>query len=179
MARGKSVIPDERIIKKIVLLRNEKVILDLHLADSYEVETRTLKQAVKRNLDRFPEDFMFELSDEEIEEVVSQNVIPHKKYLGGAKPFAFTETGVAMLSSVLKSKTAIQMNLTIIRTFVTIRKIAVNHVEIMHLLKEMRMQYDSQFEKVFNALENLINPPELPRRRIGFRRPNEPEDDEV
>ena len=83
MAQGKSVIPDERIIKKIVLLRNEKVILDLHLADLYEVETRTLKQAVKRNLDRFPEDFMFELSDEEIEEVVSQNVIPHKKYLGG------------------------------------------------------------------------------------------------
>lgn len=102
---------EEKIIKKIVLLRDEKIILDVHLAELYGVETRVLKQAVRRNIDRFPEDFMFELTEEEIETVVSQNVIPHKKFLGGATPFAFTETGVAMLSSVLKSASAIEMKL--------------------------------------------------------------------
>ncbi|HEY4936241.1 MAG TPA: ORF6N domain-containing protein [Puia sp.] len=92
---NKTAIVEEKIIKKIVFLRNEKVILDVHLAELYKVETRTLKQAVRRNIGRFPTDFMFELTGDEIESVVSQNVIPHKKYLGGAKPFAFTETGVA------------------------------------------------------------------------------------
>lgn len=90
----------ETIIQKIVFSRDEKIILDVHLAELYGIETRILKQAVRRNRDRFPEDFMFELSVEEIEIVVSQNVIPHKKFLGGSIPFAFTETGVAMLSSV-------------------------------------------------------------------------------
>jgi len=89
----KVILVEEKIIRKIIFLRNEKIILDVHLAELYGVDTRTLKQAVRRNIDRFPEDFMFELTNEEIEMVVSQNVIPHKKYLGGAKPFAFTETG--------------------------------------------------------------------------------------
>ena len=104
------IIPQERILNRIVVLRGEKVMLDVHLAELYEVENRSLKQAVRRNLDLFPEDFMFELTEEEIEIVVSQNVIPTKQHLGGAKPFAFTETGVAMLSSVLKSKRAKEMN---------------------------------------------------------------------
>src|SRR6186713_1450685 len=106
---NKIAVVEERIIQKIVLLREEKVILDVHLAELYGVETRALKQAVRRNIDRFPVDFMFELTEDEIKTVVSQNVIPHKKYLGGSQPFAFTETGVAMLSSVLKSHTAIEM----------------------------------------------------------------------
>ena len=99
----KEIVPQERILKKIILLRNEKVILDVHIAELYGVETRALKQAVKRNLNRFPPDFMYELTENEIDFVVSQNVIPHKKYFGGASPYAFTETGVAMLSSILKS----------------------------------------------------------------------------
>ena len=115
---------EEKIIKWIVFLRAEKVILDVHLAELYGVETRVLKQAVRRNIERFPEDFMFELTEEEIKSVVSQNVIPHKKYLGGAVPFAFTETGVAMLSSVLKSNTAIDMNIAIVRAFIALRKAA-------------------------------------------------------
>jgi len=98
------IIPQEQIIQKIMLLREEKVTPDVHLAEMYGVETRALKQAVRRNFDPFPDDFMFELTPEEIDIVVSQNVIPSRKHLGGSAPFAFTETGVAMLSSVLKSK---------------------------------------------------------------------------
>ena len=92
------MIAQERIMSRIILFREERVILDLHLAVLYGVETRALKQAVRRNIDRFPKDFMFELSQEEIDEVVSQNVIPSKSYFGGSSPFAFTETGVAMLA---------------------------------------------------------------------------------
>jgi hypothetical protein len=171
---GKLTTIDEGIIRKIVHLREEKVILDVHLADLYGVETRTLKQAVRRNIDRFPaDDFMFELTEDEIDIVVSQNVIPHKKYLGGSRPFAFTEAGVAMLSSVLKSRTAIAMNIAIVRTFIELRKVASNYKEIMHILTEMRSQYDAQFEEIYSALEKLINPPEEPRPRIGFRRADE------
>jgi len=172
---NKTTIVQEKIIHKIVLLREEKVILDVHLAELYGVETRVLKQAVRRNSDRFPTDFMFKLSEEEIETVVSQNVIPHKKYLGGSQPFAFTETGVAMLSTVLKSPTAIEMNIAIMRTFVALRKVASNYQEVMQILTEMRNQYDSQFEELYAALEKLINPPLPPRPRVGFRRPNEVE----
>lgn len=173
-AKNKVTVVEERIIRKIVFLRNEKVILDVHLAELYGVETRALKQAVKRNLLRFPaDDFMFELSEDEVDAVVSQNVIPHKKYLGGAKPFAFTEAGVAMLSSVLKSQTAIEMNIAIMRTFVALRKVASNYKEIMQILTEMRSQYDAQFEELYTALEKLINPPDEPRPRIGFRRKDE------
>jgi len=171
MAKGikSNTIVQETIIKKIIFIREEKVILDVHLAELYDVETRVLKQAVRRNMDRFPEDFMFELSETEIETVVSQNVIPHKKYLGGAKPFAFTETGVAMLSSVLKSQKAVEMNIAIIRTFIALRKVAANYKEVMQILTDLRKQYDSQFTELYNALSKLINPPQGPRRRIGFK----------
>lgn len=161
--------PEEAIIRKIVLLHGEKIILDLHLAEFYGVETRALKQAVKRNIERFPGDFMFELTDEDIDWVVSQNVIPHKKFLGGAKPFAFTEPGVAMLSSVLRSKTAIEMNVLIIRAFVTLRKVALDYKEIMQVLNNMKDKYDHQFLEIYAALEQLVNPPNPPRTRIGFK----------
>lgn len=170
------IVPEERIMQRIVLIREEKVILDLHLAELYGVETRTLKQAVRRNMERFPEDFMFELTEDEIEAVVSQSVIPHKKYLGGAKPFAFTETGVAMLSSVLKSDTAIEMNIAIMRTFISLRKLSVNYKEVMRVLEEMREQYDNQFEDIYHVLEHLINKPQQPRNMIGFKRHDEAEE---
>jgi hypothetical protein len=176
MAEVKNQLPaaEEKIIQKIVVLRDEKVILDIHLAELYQVETRALKQAVRRNMERFPaDDFMFELTDNEVDAVVSQNVIPHKKYLGGARPFAFTEAGVAMLSSVLKSRVAIEMNIAIMRTFVALRKVATNYQELMYILSEMRSQYDAQFEEVYAALEKLIHPPQEPRPRIGFRRQDE------
>jgi len=173
MSKSESLIPEERIIRKIVVLRNEKVMLDVHLAELYQVETRALKQAVRRNLDRFPEDFMFELKENEIEQVVSQNVIPSKQYLGGAAPFAFTESGVAMLSSVLKSKRAVEMNIAIIRTFVMLRKMASNYQAVMRKLEAMDKKYEGRFKEIYKTLNYLINPPTEPMRKIGFKLPKE------
>lgn len=165
------IIPDERIINKIVLLRGEKVILDVHLAQLYDVETRALKQAVRRNTERFPEDFMFVLSEKEMEFVVSQNVIPSKKYFGGAKPFAFTETGVAMLSSVLKSKKAIEMNVAIVRTFVQLRKLANNYDELIAKMQEMELRNNDQFSEIYEVLQQLLSKSEeKPRNKIGFKK---------
>ena len=165
----KAVVVEETIVKKIIFLRDEKIMLDVHLAELYGVETRVLKQAVRRNRSNFPDDFMFELTEEEVETVVSQNVIPHKKYLGGSTAFGFTETGVAMLSSVLKSPSAREMNIAIMRTFIALRKVASNYKEIMQIISEMRNEYDTNFTQIFKALEQLINPPQEPRKRIGFK----------
>jgi len=168
------IIPNERIINKIVFLRGEKVILDVHLAELYDVETRALKQAVRRNIERFPEDFMFVLSEKEIESVVSQNVIPSKKYFGGAKPFAFTETGVAMLSSVLRSKKAIEMNVAIVRTFVQLRKLANNYEELIAKMQEMELNYNEQFSEIYQVLQQLLSKPEeKPRTKIGYKKERE------
>ena len=165
MKKEEILVPEERIIKRIIVLRNERVMLDIHLAELYQVETRTLKQAVRRNIDRFPEDFMFELTEKEMDLVVSQNVIPSKKHFGGAKPFAFTESGTAMLSSVLKSERAVQMNIAIVRTFVMLRKMALNYQEIMKKLETMESNYESRFK----ALKYLLEPPANPRKKIGFK----------
>lgn len=173
MSATKSIMPDERIIQRIFLVRDEKVMLDFHLAELYQVETRALKQAVKRNSERFPEDFMFELTTKEIDLMVSQNVIPSKKYLGGALPYAFTESGVAMLSSVLKSKRAVSVNIAIIRSFILLRKIAANYKEIMDKLNELENRYDNKFKEIYKAINYLINPPDKVRRQIGFKRKSE------
>jgi len=166
----KNIIPNERIINKIVLLRGEKIILDVHLAELYDVETRTLKQAVRRNIERFPDDFMFVLSEKEIESVVSQNVIPSKRYFGGAKPFAFTETGVAMLSSILRSKKAIEMNVAIVRTFVQLRKLANNYEELIAKMQEMELNYNEQFSEIYQVLQQLLSKPEEElRKQIGYK----------
>ena len=152
-------------------LLREKVILDVHLAELYGVETRTLKQAVRRNMERFPEGFMFVLSEKEIDSVVSQNVIPSKKYFGGAKPFAFTETGVAMLSSVLRSKKAIEMNVAIVRTFVQLRKLANNYEELIAKMQEMELNYNEQSGEIYQVLQQLLSKPkEKPRTKIGYKK---------
>lgn len=156
--KSKSLVPQERILNKIVEFRNEKIMLDVHLAELYEVETRVLKQAVRRNMDLFPDDFMFELNDEEIEIIVSQNVIPSKQNLGGSRPFAFTETGVAMLSSVLKSKRAKDMNIAIMRTFVALRKLALGYKELMDELNKIRKNvatHDDQLNLIFEYLKQF------------------------
>jgi hypothetical protein len=173
MSNSKSLIPDERIIHRIYLIRKEKVMLDFHLADLYQVETRALKQAVKRNIERFPEDFMFQLTNEEVGEMVSQNVIPSKKYFGGALPYAFTESGVAMLSSVLKSKRAISVNITIIRSFILLRQLAINYKEVMAKLNELEARYEGKFKEIYKAINYLINPTDKERRQIGFKRKSE------
>jgi ORF6N domain len=152
---------------KILEIRGHRIILDLHLAELYNVETRALKQAVKRNLERFPSDFMFELSPEEVNNMVSQNVIPSKQNFGGALPFAFTEQGVAMLSSVLRSPKAIEVNIAIMRAFVLLRQLSLNIQDIRVELESIRKQYDQQFNDVFEALDSLINP-SLERQTVGF-----------
>lgn len=145
----KSLIPEETIEKKILLIRGEKVMLSPDLAELYSVETRTLNQAVKRNSERFPEDFMFQLNTIEAEWLVSQNVIPHKKHFGGSLPYAFTEQGVAMLSSVLNSKRAIEVNIMVMRTFVKLRKMIATHKDLARKLSEMEKKYDGQFKVVY------------------------------
>lgn len=160
----------DTIHTKIHTVRGKQVMLDSDLAMLYSVETRVLKQAVRRNIERFPEDFMFELSEKEIQLMVSQIVIPSKSYFGGAKPFAFTEQGVAMLSSVLRSQTAIRVNIQIMRVFVSIRQFALNHDELAERLKELETKFNKQFEDVFEALNYLVKleTTKTERKKIGY-----------
>ena len=164
----KILIPLEIIERRILLIRGQKVMLSTHLAELYEVETRVLNQAVKRNKSRFPEDFMFQLNSAEAERLVSQNVIPHKKYFGGALPHAFTEHGVAMLSSVLNSPRAVQVNIQIMRTFAKLREIISQHRDLARRLDALERKYDAQFKVVFDAIRQLMTPSEPKKRPIGF-----------
>jgi len=168
---AKSVIPPENAINKILIIRNQKVILDRDLALLYKVETRALKQAVKRNIKRFPPDFMFVLFKKEIDLLVSQNVIPSKSYLGGANPMAFTEQGVAMLSSVLKSERAIEVNIIIMRAFVKLREIISTHKKVEEKLKEIESklnEHDDQIVQIIQVINQLLTPPASPKKKIGF-----------
>jgi hypothetical protein len=170
-----ALVEEQKILNKIYLVRGEKVMLDRDLAILYNVETRVLKQAVKRNIDRFPKDFMFEMTAKEIDVMVSQNVIPSKSYFGGASPFCFTEQGVTMLSCILNSKTAIEVNLRVIRVFVKMREYALTHKDILlHLAKlEKETKGNSKdIENIFAVLKELIekqDKPLLPRTPIGFK----------
>jgi hypothetical protein len=168
ISKGRSMIPVERIERSILLIRGQKVMLSVHLAELYDVETRALNQAVKRNIIRFPGDFMFQLSEAEAQQLVSQNVIPHKKYFGGSLPYAFTEQGVAMLSSVLNSERAIKVNIEIMRAFVRLRQILASNKELAKRLDELEKKYDAQFKIVFDAIRQLMAAPEPKKRPIGF-----------
>jgi len=168
MGKHHSIIPAKRIEKVIFMIRNEKVILDQDLADLYGVETRAVVQAVKRNKERFPKDFMFQMSDEEFKNLKSQIVTSS---WGGRRtaPYAFTEQGVAMLSSVLRSKRAVQVNIEIIRTFVKLRRMLASHEELSRKLRALEKKYDSQFKLVFDAIREIMNPKSPPKKRqIGF-----------
>ena len=161
-----------QVERRIFLVRGQKVMLDFNLAELYGVETRALKQAVRRNFDRFPADFMFELSAAEIKSLVSQTVIPTRGKLGGATPMAFTEQGVAMLSSVLRSSRAVQVNIAIMRTFVRLREMLLSNAELARKLAALENKYDAQFKVVFDAIRELMLPPEPTRRKIGFHPPS-------
>jgi hypothetical protein len=165
------ILKESNIASYIYFIRREKVMLDNDLAKLYAVETRVLKQAVRRNLNRFPNDFMFELTDDEIDWVVSQKLIPSKKFFGGARPFAFTEQGVAMLSSVINSDRAIQVNIVIVRTFVKLRQLLLDDKDIAEKIEKLEQKYDKQFKIVFTALQQLIKEENEPRPRIGFKQP--------
>jgi phage regulator Rha-like protein len=164
-------IADEVVMNKIYLIREHKVMLDRDLAELYGVETKQLKRAVKRNIDRFPEDFMFELDDQEFENLRSQF---GTSSWGGVRyaPMAFTEQGVAMLSSVLNSKRAIAVNIQIIRVFTKMRQLLMTHKDILLKLEKLEGKtdkHDENFKIVFDYLKELLNPPSEPMRKIGFK----------
>ena len=170
-------LPDESIEDTILLIRGKRVILDHDLARLYGVATKALNQAVKRNLDRFPEDFMFQLTKAEAEEwqclkrLRSQIVTlkktrgTHRKY----QPYAFTEHGILMLSSVLKSQRAVQVNIQIMRTFVKLRQLLASNEALIERLDELEESYDAKFKIVFRAIRQLLNPRSIKKKPIGFR----------
>ena len=167
-----SIIPVDQITNSIYILRGHRVMLSPDLADLYNVETRSLIQAVKRNIERFPDDFMFQLKSDEYEFLKSQNVISKTTGRGGphrALPYAFTEQGVAMLSSVLRSDRAVQVNIEIMRAFVRLRRMLESHKELSKQLENLEKKYDAQFKVVFDAIRKLMEPPANKKKRsIGF-----------
>ena len=170
-SKRSALIPVQKIERSIVRLRGHSVMLDSDLASLYRVDARTLNQAVKRNRDRFPSDFMFRLTGQEAESLRSQIVIlkpgrgSHRKY----RPYAFTEQGVAMLSSVLRSRRAVRVNVEIMRAFVRLRQMLQSNAELAKKLDELEARYDDQFEEVFHAIRELMAPPPTSRKRIGFQ----------
>ena len=165
-----ALLPQETIESKIFFLRGKRVMLDRDLAILYGVETRALNQAVRRNMRRFPEDFMFQLTKEEMESWKSQIVISNREKMGlRRRPYAFTEQGVAMLSSVLNSDRAIQVNIQIMRTFTKLREMLMAHKDLKRKIEDMEKKYDYQFKIVFDAIKQLLEPPTEPKSKIGFR----------
>jgi hypothetical protein len=187
MDQSGALIPSERIERAILFMRGQKVMLDVDLARLYEVPTKALNQAVRRNLPRFPDDFMFQLSNDETgawrsqsatsnpeRGMRSQTVTASKRNIR-YRPYAFTEQGVAMLSSVLKSERAVLVNVEIMRTFVRLRQMLASHADLARKLEALENKYDAQFKVVFDAIRQLMEPPPAkPKRgRIGFGRENE------
>ena len=161
-------MPEERIEQIIFIIRNQKVILDSDLAALYGVDTRTLNQAVKRNINRFPPEFMFQLSLKEAQNLISQFVISSH---GGYRklPYAFTEHGALMAATVLNSPRAVAMSLAIIKTFVKLRQILSINKDLSRRLDELESKYDEQFQIVFESIRRLMTEPEEPKKaRIGF-----------
>ncbi len=173
-----AIVPDV-IERKILMIRGQKVLLSMDLAKLYDVEHKVLMQAVRRNLQRFPGDFMFQLTKGEFAILKSQFVTSSGATRHGAKsahwggirklPYAFTEQGVAMLSGVLKSKRAVVVNVEIMRAFVRLREILSTHKDLARKLEDLEKKYDAQFRVVFEAIRKLMTPPEPPKKRIGFR----------
>ncbi|HYN25200.1 MAG TPA: ORF6N domain-containing protein [Pyrinomonadaceae bacterium] len=163
-------VPAERVEKSILVVRGEKVMLDRELASLYRVSTRVFNQAVKRHKDRFPPDFMFQLTMEEAQALRSrsQSVILKRGQNIKYRPYAFTEHGILMLSSVLNSERAVQVNIEIMGTFVRLRQMLASNAELARKLEELEKKYDAQFKVVFDAIRQLMTPPEPKRKQIGF-----------
>ena len=185
-AAGKVMtMADEVIVNKIYLVRGQKVMIDRDLAELYGVETKVLKQAVRRNISRFPPDFLFQLNKKELEHWRTQIASSNPQHKMGLRyaPFCFTEQGVTMLSCVLNSERAIEVNIRIIRVFIKMREMLSSHKDILVKLEQIEkklFQHDMGMNKhqedvqlIFQALKQLLNPPQEPRTRIGFRRPEE------
>ena len=162
------VVPIKNLINKIIFLRGHKVMLDSDLAELYGVETKRLLEQVKRNIERFPADFMYQLTEKEFTFLRSQFATSKR---GGRRypPYAFTEQGIAMLSSVLHSERAIKVNIAIMRAFVKLRELLLSNKELNQQLQEMEAKYDKQFKIVFEVLQQLMETPNKPRKDIGFK----------
>ncbi len=172
------IIADERLVNKIYCIWKQKIMLDRDLAFIYGVAPTRLREQVKRNKERFPANFMFRLTDRETTKMVSQNAIPSKQQLGGFLPLAFTEHGVLMLAAVLRSDKAIQASIRIIEIFVKMREMLSADKNILAQLQDAEKRitgHDEDIRQLFDNLEGLINPPAVPRSRIGFRRRDEVE----
>lgn len=169
----KEIVLQPVVEQKILMIRGLRVMLDKDLAYLYEVKPFVLRQQVKRNKERFPEDFMFQLTEGEVDIMVSQNVIPSRKQLGGYLPYAFTEQGVAMLSGILRSKRAVHVNIAIMRAFVKLREILSTHKDLAHKLAELERKidkHDKDIGLIFEAIRQLMEPPqEKPKKLIGFK----------
>ena len=166
-----SLIPIDRIERSILIIRGEKVMLDADLAALYGVQTKALNQAVKRNLKRFPTDFMFRLTHEEVEALNRSQIVTSSQKHRDPRypPYAFTEHGVAMLSSALNSERAIEVNILIVRAFVKLREMIATHKDLARKLDELEKKYDRQFAVIFDAIRQLMTPPKPKQRPIGFQ----------
>jgi hypothetical protein len=165
-------LPQETVMSKIYEIRGEKVMLDRDLAELYDVKAIRLREQVKRNLEKFPQHFMFQLTEDEVNSMVSQNAIPSKQHLGGALPYVFTEHGVLQLANVLKSGRATQMSIKIIEVFVKMREMLLTHKDLLLEMEEIRKKVTGQDDKInqiFNYLQQFIKDQETPRIKIGFK----------
>lgn len=175
MIRVNAAVSDQMLIEKKVIIRGQKVMFDRDLAELYGVKPIRLREQVKRNISRFPDNFMFQLTDAEVDLMVSHFAIPSKKHLGGSLPYVFTEHGVLMLSNVLKSERALVMSIRIIEIFVKLREALLSHKDI--LLKVERLERkvvtnDTDIKLIFEYLKELLDPQTEPMRKIGFRQSN-------
>lgn len=167
-SRSHTVVHKEMIHSKIFFIRGKRVMLDKDLSLLYGVKPIALRQQVKRNLKRFPKDFMFQLNEKEVALMVSHFVIPSKKQLGGHRPYVFTEQGVAMLSSVLNSEQSIEVNIQIMRAFTKLREMMATHLELKQKIDQMEKKYDYPFKVVFEAIKQLLDSPKKSNKSIGF-----------
>jgi hypothetical protein len=158
------------IQKRIFELRGHRVMFDFHLAELYGVETRILKRAVRRNMDRFPKEFMFELTKKEWHELIPiWDKFPGKQKHNPSLPFAFTEHGIAQLSTVLRSKKALQINIGIIKVFIAVNQFAVNYKELQKKIEQLEKKYDKNFEDIYEVLNQMLNPPQTRRKKVGYK----------
>lgn len=170
MSKNESLIPIERIEQKIYAIRGERVMLDSDLAEIYGVTTKVFNQAVKRNLKRFPEDFMFQLTKEEFENLRSQIVTSSSDNYGGRRylPRVFTEHGAIMAANILSSERAVEASVQVVRAFVKLRQMLASNAELSKKVEALEKKYDAQFKVVFDAIKQLMLPPDKPKGSIGF-----------
>jgi phage regulator Rha-like protein len=176
ISKNSIVLDENSLIDQIYFIRKIKVMLDKDIAELFGVKPIRLREQVKRNLNRFPGHFMFQLSEQEVDMMVSQNAIPSRKYLGGTLPYVFSEHGVLMLANVLKSELAIDVSIRLVEIFVKMREMSYENKEILTKLDRLESKvtaHDKEIQLIFATLKKLLNPPQVPRIRIGFKRKGE------